>query len=120
MRSIFCIIALLIYTAGFDLYIYELPRPYIPVEYCKIFYNVITALMLAFCLTDSRNGIEGNWHKDFNLICNVAMIINFSIIVVGYFGWVKDSFSVLILSNSAIFIVSLFVLFSGTRHGEFK
>lgn len=82
-------------------------------------YNGLTGLTLAFCLVDSRRGFESWWHSQFNMICQLAIIINFIIMTLSYAKLIKDSFYILTISNSSIFIVSLMVLISGKRHKEF-
>lgn len=90
------------------------------IEHCKLLYNYITVTMLVFCLIDSRTGFESWWHKEFNLICYLAVIINFIIIILTHHQFVSDGFWILTISNGSIFVVSLMILMSATRHGEFN
>lgn len=120
MRSIGCLAVLLVYCAIFDLCMIEIKLPYVAVETCKMVYCIASGLMVIFCLIDSRTGFESNWHSDFNMICYLALAINFFIMAFGYIGIISDSIHKLIISNSSIFVVSLFVLISGSRHRTFN
>lgn len=120
MRSIGCILVLLLYAALFDLYIYELTRPYLAVEYCKAMYCILNAVMIFFCLIDSRTGFESWWHSQFNMICFLALGINWVIMALGYTGVISGVFCTLLISNGSIFVVTLMILFSSIRHGEFN
>lgn len=120
MRSVRCIIFLLLYVALFNLYIYELPREYMATENCKILYNAITVGMVVFCRIDAAKGYESAWHKELNLICFLAVVFNYLIIILCYMKFIKDSFTTLALSNGSVFVVSLMVLISGKRHNEFN
>lgn len=120
MKSVRCILAIIIYSGLFVLYIYELPRPYVPVEYCKGGYCLLTASMIGFCLYDSKTKRESWWHRDFNTICFLTLIVNFGIMALHYFGVIEHSFYVLTVFGISTFIVSLIILVSGSRHREFQ
>lgn len=120
MRSIGCIVVLLLYVGLFDLYIYELTQPYLPVEYCKGMYCILNTVMIFFCLIDSRTGFESSWHKEFNLLCYLSLGINWFIMALGYFGIIYNCFPTLLISNGSIFVVTSMILISAKRHGEFN
>lgn len=120
MRSIGCILVILIYISCFNLYLYELPRHNWAIEHCKIFYNAITVVMITFCLVDSRIGFESQWHSEFNLICSIVVIINFIIIILTHLTLISDPILYCWIFNGSVFVVSLMVLISGGRHHEFN
>lgn len=120
MRSIGCIIVLLVYCAIFDLCMIELKLPYFAVETCKMTYCVASGLMVIFCLIDSRYGFESNWHAEFNMICYLALAINFFIMALGYESIISDTIWKLIISNGSIFVASVVILIFGKKHNLFE
>lgn len=120
MKSIRCIIVVILYCACFVWYIYALPNPNYQTNLVKVFYNAFTALTLLFYFSDRSLGIESYWHKQFNTLIFFCPIINYFIIILTHLKVLSDPIMIFICSNGAIIVTSLFLLFSGSRHGEFN
>lgn len=86
----------------------------------KLFYNYLTLGMIVFFLIDLKTGFESIWHKQFNLIAILCVIINYIIIILNHHGLLCDSIGVFWIFNGSVFVTSLMILTSGIHHGIFK
>lgn len=120
MRSIGCILVLIAYCFAFSIYIYELPRHNWAPENVKIFYSATTVIMVLFCMIDARMGFESWWHRQFNLICNLALVFNFIFIILTHMQILSDPELTFFIFNGSVIAVSLMILISAKRHGEFN
>lgn len=119
MKSVRCIVILLLYVALFVFYIYELPLHYFAETTLKFIFYSSTLLMLLFCFEESKSKFESWWHKQLHGICNYIMMINFGIMALHYGGIIEKSFYLLTVFGISVFIVTLLLLISGSRHHEF-
>jgi hypothetical protein len=120
MRSVQCIIAILLYCAAFVVYTYGMANPYYSLMWLKVFYNAFTGITLLFYFIDRSRGFESFWHKQFNAIVFFCPIINYFIIILTHLKVLADPIMIFLCSNGAIIVTSLFLLYSGGRHHEFN
>jgi len=120
MRSIQCIIATVLYSAVFTWYVYAIPDPQYPMNFIKAFFNGFTAVTFLFYFIDRSRGYESFWHKQFNSLVFFCPIINYFFITLYYLNFIADPFIIFLCSNGAIIVTSLFLIYSGGRHGTFN
>lgn len=119
MRSIVCIIAIMLYSVFFSLYIFQWTNPDVPMKQLKLWYNYINVGMLIFYWIDLKTGFESEWHKEFNAICFFAVILNYILVILNHHELLNDPVSKFWCYNGSLFVTSLFVLISGGRHNAF-
>lgn len=120
MRSILCLFVILMYCSMFTIYLVDMKNPSMDINQLKVFYTAITLGMLIFFFADLKTGFESTWHRDFNTICILSVIINMALILLIRLQVLDDSLTEIIIFNGSVFVVSLGILISGARHGEFK
>jgi hypothetical protein len=119
-RTILTLSVICIYTALFNLYIYELTHTYWDVHYVKLFYNYLTLGMLLFHLIDHMGKFKGFFHEQFNLVCVWLIVTNYLIIIANRHGWLSDTFRLTICFNTSVLLTTIIILWTGVRNRTLK
>lgn len=118
-RAIVNIILLILYSAGFNFYLYELfYGSWLPVN-SKAFYYLITTVSLFWLILDEYMGYVSYINQKLNIIHKLCLLLNFAIITITLYGLLNTR-QYFYLYNGSIFVLSLMILTSGGRHDYFK
>lgn len=120
MRSVRCIVVLIIYCVLFNLYLFQLVNPHVPMKQVKLLYNYLNIGMLLFYFIDLKTGFESGWHEQFNNICFLVVILNYVLIIFSHHGLLTEPVTMFLCFNGAVIATSLFLLISGGRHDVFN
>jgi hypothetical protein len=116
MRTLLCLIIIILYVGLFNLYIYELTHPFISLQAKKLFYNYLTLGMIIFYVVDSKLGFDNWLHKQLNHISILSVIINFLLIILNWHLLLNDAVMMFWIFNSAVFLTTSMILISSIRH----
>lgn len=108
-----------VYGLLFNLYIFELTHLYWDEHYVKLFYNYLTLGMILFYLIDRECGFVGWFHKQFNWMCIISVIINYIIIILNRHGFFDDTAKLVFTFHSSIIVVTVLFIVSGIKHKVF-
>lgn len=117
MRTLLTLIVLILYVGLFNLYIYELPRPYMSLKECKLLYNYLTVSMLIFFVADLKYGFDNWLHAQLNFICILSVIINFILIILTHHVILKTPVEMFFVFNGSIFATTAMILICSTKYG---
>lgn len=78
-RIALTVIMILLYVGLFNVYIFNLTR--INITTSKLFYNYLTAGAILFYFLDARCGFVNDYHKQFNLLLILSILVNYVIII---------------------------------------
>lgn len=103
LRIYLTMAAIVIYCSLFNLYIYELVKPYMTLFSCRISYNCITVGFHLFFLFDWKAGYVNYLHNRLNLACIWILICQYFLVILNYLG-VHDMVTLFIAFNTSIAI----------------
>lgn len=78
-RLALTIAVLILYAGLFNVYIFNLTR--IDIRLSKLFYNYLTIITVAFFGLDMMAGFVNRYHKQFNLLLFLCILVNYGIII---------------------------------------
>lgn len=117
-RIALTILALCLYVILFNVYIYDLTR--IDIRSSKLFYNYLTLFMFIFIISDWKSGFVNDFHKQFNFICILSLIVNYIIIILTHHKIILSPLPEFFAFNGGVLAVTLIIVERGVRHGIFK
>lgn len=117
-RIAITMIALFTYDIAFNFYIYELLH--ISPNHAAILYNIITLSMLVFSVTDWKLGFVNDFHKQFNFICFLSLMVNYVLILLTRSKIIISPIPMFLIFNSGVFAVTAMIMISGIRHKIFE
>ncbi len=115
LRIALTIMAVILYVGLFNLYIYDLTC--IDIKTSKLFYNYLTLSAVSFFVADLKSGFVNSYHKQFNLLLILCIIVNYILIICTHEQWIKNQ-NVEIMFWS--FDVSVFVITVTIFYYSFK
>lgn len=108
---------LILYVGLFNLYIYDLTR--IEISISKMFYSGLTGLTLLFFIADLKAGFVNGYHKQFNLLLFLCVIINNGIIFCTHGGLPKPKI-MFYAFNLSVFAITLTIFVCGWKYKTFR
>lgn len=119
-RLTLTVITLILYAALFNVYIFEITR--IDINTSKLFYNYLTAGAVLFYLLDSKFGYVNGYHKQFNLLLILCILVNYVIIILVHSGVLSfDRPKAMFYAfNITIFAITLTIFICEMKYKTFK
>lgn len=117
-RIALTIIALTLYVGLFNLYIYDLHL--IDIKHSKLFYNYLTLSAVLFFLIDLKSGFVNAFHRQFNLLLILCVIINYILIICIHQEILKGVYPMFYGFNISVFAVTLAIFICGIKYKTFK
>lgn len=118
IRVAITIIMLILYVGLFNLYLFELTR--INIRMSKIFYNCLTWGALSFFILDLRAGFVNSYHKQFNLLLFLCVLINGFIITMTHLKWIKGGTDIMFYSfDFSILAITLTIFICEIKYKTF-
>lgn len=115
LRTLITLWAIILYTLGFELYIYELTHRFWDEHYVKLFYSYLTLGMTSFYLIDRRKNFSGFYHRQLNTICIWCVIVNYIIIIFNRHGVIGNAKGMFYWFNGGLLAVTIAVFINGIR-----
>lgn len=109
---------LILYVGLFNLYLYELTR--INIGTSKIFYNCLTFFAVSFFVVDLKAGFINSYHKQFNLLIILCVLVNYILIIFTHTQWIKSTDSLFYSFNSSVFAITLTIFFCEIKYRTFR
>lgn len=104
LRVVICIGAIVVYTALFNLYLYEkFDGGKMSLIGSKLLYNWMTFWFVLFFLLDWKAGLVNYMHKQLNVWCVILLLIHYSLIILTCYG-MRDPINIFISFNLAVII----------------
>jgi hypothetical protein len=119
VRTILVLAIICVYTALFNLYIYELYHTNWDMHYVKLLYQYLTIGMLLFYLWDRSAKFKGFFHEQFNKVCVWLVVVNHGIVTIHKHGFDNES-RLTWCFNLAVLLTTAIILFCGIRQKTFK
>lgn len=82
-------------------------------------YNLITFGMLVFCVFDWKFGFVNDFHKQFNFLGFLSLMVNYLLIILTRTRVITDPVPMFFVFNSGLFLVTAMVFSSGIKHRIF-
>lgn len=120
MRAAISFAALLLYVILFNFYIYELTNTFLSYRREKLLYDYTTSGMVIYFLIDLKTGFENDLHEQANLICILAVIMNFLFIILTLHDVLADPVKMFLTFNGSIIVTTTMILFFGIKYEYFK
>ena len=117
-RLTITIIALILYVGLFNLYIYGLHR--FDIKCSKLFYNYLTLGAILFFLIDLKCGFVNDYHKQFNLILILSVLLNYVLIICVHQQVINGVYPLFYIFNFSVFFITLTIFFCELRYKTFK
>lgn len=118
LRISITVASLVLYVMLFNLYIYELQI--IDIRIAKLFYNYLTLSMVVFYLIDRSAGFVSYFHKQFNLLCILSVIVNYVIIILTHHKILEKPIPIFYAFNCGIFLATVMVVKSMIKHKVYE
>jgi hypothetical protein len=120
LRIAISIIILCLYVGLFNLYIYELTK--IDIKSSKLFYNCLTLGAIVFFLIDSKAGFVNIYHKQFNFLLILCVIVNYIIIILTHYGILDGNrpIPVFYSFNGSVFAITLIIFERSIKYKVFN
>ena len=115
VRTIITIAVLCIYLAGFNFYLYELTRIAYPTP--TLIYNYLTLGMLLFAFLDIKAGLFPGLHEQFNSICFLSLIVNYTFIILTHHELIKQPKYMFYTFNGMELVVTIALLVNLKKYG---
>lgn len=112
------IIALIVYVGLFNLYIYDLHR--IDIKHSKLFYNYLTAGALAFALSDLKAGFVNGYHRQFNLLIFLSILVNYILIILVHSEVIGGVYPLFYCFNVPVFAITLTIFICELKYKTFR
>lgn len=120
IRVAITIIVLILYVGLFNLYIYDLTR--VDIKTSKLFYNYLTFGGLLFFLLDIKAGFVNEYHKQFNLLLVLCILINYIIIILVHSEVLssKNTWPIFYSFDLSVFAITLTIFICEIRYKTFN
>lgn len=120
LRITVTIIVLCLYVGLFNVYIHEYTR--IDEHYSKLFYDHLTIAALLFFLIDLKCGFVNYYHKQFNLLLILCVIMNNILRLLTHLGYLEDHKpqQMYYAFDFSVFVITLTIFFCELRYKTFK
>lgn len=76
--------------------------------------------MIVFFTADIKAGFVSNYHKQFNFLCILSVIINYILIILIHLTIIKSAAPMLLLFNGLVFAVTIMIGTNMRKYGYFK
>lgn len=113
-------IALTIYAAATNFYLYELFWGDLEMRINKGFYYLTSALFIIYLTAAEVKKYNCNIEYQSNIICKLAIAANLMIFAFTQLDLLPKPITYLFLLNGCIFAISVIILLSGIKYGTFK
>lgn len=117
-RVAIIIIALILYVGLFNLYIYDLHR--IDIKHSKLFYNYLTFSAISFFLIDLKAGFVNEYHKQFNLLLILCVLINYILIICVHQEIIQGTYPMFYCFDFSVFAITLVIFICEMRYKTFR
>jgi hypothetical protein len=120
MRAVICAIALILFCASMNTYIYRIDHNCLPIKEMRLWYNYTLGGFILFYIIDELFGYKNYIHENLNLICKFTSVINIILVIINHQDIMTNPLEKFLLFNGAILAVTIMILISGGRHGYFQ
>src|SRR5438046_2933976 len=104
-RIAIAVVALILYVGLFNLYIYGLHS--FDIKHSKLFYNYLTFGAILFFLADLKCGFVNDYHKQFNLILILSILLNYVLIICIHQEIINGVYPLFYIFNLSVFFITL-------------
>lgn len=120
LRIAITIIVVALYVGLFNVYIYEVTR--IDPHYYKLFYDYLTIGALSFFLLDLKCGFVNGYHRQFNLLLILCVIVNNIIRLLTHLGILEDykPQQMYYAFDLSVFTITLTIFICGWAYKTFR
>lgn len=113
-------IALVLYTAFNNFYLYELFWGEWPIATTKGYFYLATALFILYLIIGEMTRYVSCQEYQSSIICKCVLFANFIIFAFTQLNLMPKPIMYLYLLNGSVFAISFIIIISGIRHGYFK
>lgn len=117
-RVVITVVMLILYVGLFNIYIYDLHR--IDIKQSKLFYNYLTLGAISFFVADLKAGFVNEYHKQFNLLLILSVIVNYVLIICVHSRLIQGVYPMFYTFDFTVFAITLTIFICEINYKTFR